>query len=70
MSFFIAYFPFDFECAKVQQFIGMAIDFGKKFYSTKQTAVYQHFNAKNVLGEQRDQNIYLSRRRCRSHQNQ
>ena len=70
MSFFIAYFPFDFECAKVQQFIGMTIDFGKNFYSTKQITVYQYFNAKNVLDEQRGQNIYLSRRRCRSHQNQ
>jgi len=30
MSFFIAYFPFDFECAKLQHFIGMAIGFGGK----------------------------------------
>jgi hypothetical protein len=31
MSFFIAFFPFDFECAKVQLFIGMAIDLEKNF---------------------------------------
>jgi hypothetical protein len=43
MSFFIAFFPFDFECAKVQQFLGMAIVFGEKFYSTKQSTVYQYF---------------------------
>lgn len=38
MSFFIAFFPFDFECAKVQHFIGMAIVLKKNFY-----AIYQLF---------------------------
>ena len=43
MSFFIAFFPFDFECAKVQLFIGMAIVLEKKFYYTKQSPIYQRF---------------------------
>jgi len=30
MSFFIAFFPFDFECAKLQHFLGMAIGFVEK----------------------------------------
>ena len=43
MSFFIAFFPLIFECAKVQHFIGMAIALENFFYSTKQSTVYQHF---------------------------
>jgi hypothetical protein len=39
MSFFIAFFPFDFECAKVQQFLVMAIALGN-FFATKKTIRY------------------------------
>jgi len=44
MSFFIAYFPFDFECAKVQQFLGMAIVLEKKIITLNQHSVYQMIN--------------------------
>ena len=49
MSFFIALFPFDFECAKVRLFIGMAIVFDKNFYSTIQFAIFQRFTHKKVI---------------------
>ena len=43
MSFFIAYFPFDFECAKVQHFIGLAIVLEIFFYTTRQQTKNQQF---------------------------
>ena len=49
MSFFIAFFPFDFECAKVQHFIGMAIVLGKNFYSKQQIAIYQYFTLSIII---------------------
>ena len=49
MSFFIAFFPFDFECAKVQHFIGMAIDLDKKFCHTYQFVIYQCFTSSIII---------------------
>ncbi|MBR4469571.1 MAG: hypothetical protein IKS53_09130 [Bacteroidales bacterium] len=43
MSFFIAFFPFDFECAKVQHFIGMAMYFGTFFNQKTQNIINQWF---------------------------
>jgi hypothetical protein len=43
MSFFIAFFPFDFECAKVQHFIGMAMYFGTFFLLKTQDIINQQF---------------------------
>lgn len=50
MSFFIAFFPFDFECAKVQHFIGMAIVLEKNFYQITQLLIYQYFTHNILFG--------------------
>jgi len=43
MSFFIAYFPFDFECAKVQQFPKLAMLLRTFFIEKTQIAIFQSF---------------------------
>ena len=43
MSFFIAFFPFDFECAKVQQFPKLAMLFRTFFIEKTQIIIFQSF---------------------------
>jgi len=49
MSFFIAYFPFDFECAKLQHFLGMAMHFHYFFLYSFQIIKYQLIRQQKAL---------------------